>query len=90
VPLRSEEAARLLRDLPAAERVRAAWLVAPDGRRWRGAEAIWHALYLAPWGWLLRPLRLLPGFRRISDFVYDWVARHWGPLGRDPGAPPRS
>lgn len=80
VPLRSEEAARLLPDLSVEERLRRAWLVGPDGRQWGGAEAIWQALYLAPAGWLLRPLRIFPGFGRISDRVYDWVAHRWGPL----------
>ncbi|MBI3910046.1 MAG: DUF393 domain-containing protein [Armatimonadetes bacterium] len=79
VPLRSEVAARLLEDVPAEERLRHAWLLAPDGRRWMGADAIWHTLYLAPGGWLLRPLRRLPGFHWISDRLYDWVAHRWGP-----------
>jgi predicted DCC family thiol-disulfide oxidoreductase YuxK len=82
VPLASEEADAYLGDLDVETRYSQAWLVAPDGRRWAGAEAIWHALYLAPLlGSVLRPLRWLPGFHPISRRVYRWVAaqrRHTG------------
>jgi predicted DCC family thiol-disulfide oxidoreductase YuxK len=74
-PLASEEADAYLGDLDSETRFSQAWLVAPDGRRWSGAEAIWHALYLAPvLGPILRPLRWLPGFHPISRRVYQWVA----------------
>lgn len=82
MPLASREADAYLGDLDAETRSSQAWLVAPDGRRWSGAEAIWHAVYLAPvLGALLRPLRWLPGFHPISQRVYRWVAaqrRHAG------------
>jgi predicted DCC family thiol-disulfide oxidoreductase YuxK len=75
VPFRSDEADTLLSDVDEEERLAQAWLVAPDGRRWGGAEAIWHSLYLSPvLNLLLRPLRLLPGFHPISRRVYRWVA----------------
>ena len=74
-PLRSGEADELLSDIDEEERLAQAWLVAPDGRRWGGAEAIWHSLYLSPvLNLLLRPLRLLPGFHALSRRVYRWVA----------------
>jgi predicted DCC family thiol-disulfide oxidoreductase YuxK len=79
VPLISEEADQCLGDLSREQRLSRAWLIAPDGRRWGGAEAIWHALYLVPLlGLLLRPLRWLPGFHSISEQVYWWVASHRG------------
>jgi predicted DCC family thiol-disulfide oxidoreductase YuxK len=81
-PLLGDEADRLLSDIPLDRRLEQAWLVAPDGRRWAGPEAIWHALYLAPWlGLWLRPLRCLPGFHTVSKRVYYWVASHRRSLG---------
>ena len=81
-PLQSDEADRYLGDLTPEQRLSRAWLLAPDGRRWGGPEAIWHALYLAPvLGLLLRPLRWVPGFRPVSDIVYRWVATHRNQLG---------
>jgi predicted DCC family thiol-disulfide oxidoreductase YuxK len=64
----------------------AAWAVATDGSRHRGAGAIYHALDqllpgpLAPLGRLYR----LPGLRGLSDTAYRWVARN---RGRLPGTP---
>jgi predicted DCC family thiol-disulfide oxidoreductase YuxK len=81
-PLLGDEADRLLSDIPPDRRLEQAWLVAPDGRRWAGPEAIWHALYLAPLlGPSLRPLRWLPGFHPISQRIYGWVATHRRSLG---------
>jgi predicted DCC family thiol-disulfide oxidoreductase YuxK len=81
-PLVSDEADRYLCDLDPEQRLSRAWLVAPDGRRWAGDEAIWHALYLAPLlGVLLLPLRWIPGFHPVSERVYRWVATHRRSLG---------
>lgn len=81
-PLVGEAAGGLLGDIALEERLARAWLVAPDGRRWAGDEAIWRALYLAPvLGPLLRPLRWIPGFHLISQRVYQWVATHRRSLG---------
>jgi predicted DCC family thiol-disulfide oxidoreductase YuxK len=75
VPLTSDEADRYLGDVDWETRLAQAWLSAPGGRRWGGAEAIWHALYRVPvLGPLLRPLRWLPGFHPLSRRVYRWVA----------------
>lgn len=61
---------------------RAAWLVAEDGRRWRGAEATAHTLKLLPgWRWAGR-LLLLPGVRWVARRVYRWVADHRGLMSR--------
>jgi predicted DCC family thiol-disulfide oxidoreductase YuxK len=81
-PLVSEEADRRLGDLSLEDRLARAWLVVPDGNRWGGPEAIWHALYLIPLlGPLLRPLRRLPGFHPVSERVYQWVASRRRNLG---------
>ena len=81
-PLLGDEADRVLGDIPPERRLDQAWLVAPDGRRWGGHEAIWHALYLSPLlGLLLRPLRWVPGFHPISERVYRWIASHRRTLG---------
>lgn len=76
-PLTSPEAERALGDLPPAERFSRAWLVGPGGR-FGGHEAGWHSLYLLPGGWLLRPLRRLPGFQPISRWLYDRLAERRG------------
>jgi len=74
-PLLGAEAERFLGDVSPERRIEQAWLVSPDGRRWGGAEAIWHALYLSPaLNLLLRPLRWIPGFHPIGNRVYRWVA----------------
>lgn len=59
-----------------AEAERAAFLVAPDGRTWRGADAAARTLRLLPrWGGLGRFLEL-PGVRRLSRLAYRWIAEH--------------
>ena len=71
--------------LTVADAEAAAWAIAPDGRRYRGAAAVNAALGTALGTGL--PLRLyaLPGLRRLQDRVYDWVATH---RHRFPGDPP--
>ena len=55
---------------------RAAWLVAPDGRRWRGADAAARALRLLP-GWrLVGRLLGAPPFVWIARAAYRWIADH--------------
>lgn len=72
-PLASEEADGALGDLDAEARFSQAWL-AGRGRRHAGHEAVWHAAYQLPGGWLLRPLRWLPFFHPINRRLYRWVA----------------
>ena len=61
---------------------RAAWLVAPDGRRWEGAAAAGRVLTLLP-GWrAMGRLLLLPGIRWLATAVYRWVAGHRGLVSR--------
>lgn len=55
---------------------RYAWLVGPEGRRWRGARAGAQVLRLLPgWGWAGRLLDL-PGIRWIAARAYRWIADH--------------
>jgi predicted DCC family thiol-disulfide oxidoreductase YuxK len=51
-----------------------AWAIAPDGERYRAAEAV-NALVAAALGTAL-PLYLyyLPGIRQLQDFIYSVVA----------------
>lgn len=60
--------------LTLAECEAAAWAVAPDGRRYRGAAAINAALAWALGRPFLLRLYALPGLRQIQDGVYALVA----------------
>lgn len=80
-PLGGAEADRLLAGIGAAERYRQAW--GSDGTRLYAADrSVWEALYRLPGGWLLRSLRLIPGFDWVSFRVYRWVAEHRSPACR--------
>ena len=61
-----------------------AWAIAPDGSRYRGAEAV-NALVAAALGTAV-PLLVyyLPGIRQLQDFIYSVVAsnRSWFPGDR--------
>lgn len=77
-----------------AERAREAlYLVAPDGRRWSGAEATARLMMLLPGRWLTAVGRLLrlPGLRRLAEAAYRWVARNRARISRATGVhrPPR-
>lgn len=61
----------------------AAWAVAPDGRRYRGAAAVDAAVAVALGTRLPLLLYALPGLRQIQDRVYAWVAAHRGRLPGD-------
>jgi predicted DCC family thiol-disulfide oxidoreductase YuxK len=62
-----------------------AWAVAPDGDRYRGAEAV-NALVAAALGTAI-PLLLyyLPGIRQLQDFIYSLIASN---RSRFPGDQP--
>lgn len=79
--------------IPEERARRAVYLVAPDGRRWSGSEAVARTALLLPGpGWsTLGRLLLLPGVRELADVGYRWVARNRGPLARLTGLhrPPR-
>jgi predicted DCC family thiol-disulfide oxidoreductase YuxK len=60
-----------------------AWAIAPDGGRYRGAEAV-NAVVAAALGTTI-PLLVysLPGIRQLQDFVYYLVASNRGRLPGD-------
>lgn len=70
---------------------RALYLVAPDGRRWRGAEAAARTLELLPLGKPAGRFLRLPGVRAVARAVYRWVADHRSLVSSLPGLsrPPR-
>ncbi len=82
VGLRTELADRLLPDESRAERLRAFHLVGPDGRHWKGPDAIPPLLERVR----LRPaaslLRRSPLAFRTTARAYEWVTRNRGRLGR--------
>jgi predicted DCC family thiol-disulfide oxidoreductase YuxK len=54
--------------------MQAMYLVAPDGRRFRGFEAIVQALATRPLLRMLVSAYYLPGIRQVCDRLYAWVA----------------
>jgi len=60
-----------------------AWAIAPDGDRYRGAEAM-NALVAAAFGTAV-PLLVyyLPGIRQLQDFIYSVVASNRSRLPGD-------
>lgn len=56
----------------------AAWLVLPNGARYRGAGAVWAA-FAAMWpimGDILLAIYHLPGIRALQDAAYRFVANN--------------
>jgi predicted DCC family thiol-disulfide oxidoreductase YuxK len=72
-----QEAAARFPQIPESEFARAVHLIEPDGRRSRGAEAVFRALAHAPRGvaWLWA-YRTIPGFAGLSEGCYRLVAEH--------------
>jgi predicted DCC family thiol-disulfide oxidoreductase YuxK len=60
-----------------------AWAIAPDGDRYRGAEAV-NAVVACALGTAV-PLLLyyLPGIRRLQDFIYSLIASNRSRLPGD-------
>ena len=59
------------------------WAAAPDGRRYRGAEAINVVLAVTLGTRLPLGLYKLPLVRRLQDLTYDWIAANRGKLSGD-------
>lgn len=64
-------------EIPPSSFAEAVYLIEPDGRRSRGAEAVFRALALVPGrnGWLWA-YRNIPGFKPLSEAGYRIVAGH--------------
>ena len=69
--------------LTIAQCAAAAWAVAPNGRRYRGAGAINASLAAALGTRIPLLLYALPGIRRLQNLVYELVARNRGRLPAD-------
>ena len=61
---------------------KAVQVIAPDGRRWSGADAVEQALARTPRGRRLAWLFELPLARPIARIGYRWFARNRSWLGR--------
>jgi len=70
-----------------AAAARAMHLVTPDGRVLVGAAAVAGLLRRSRWAWPLAAAWAVPGFPRLADRAYAWVADHRYLL---PGAPARA
>ena len=66
-----------------AECESAAWAISPDGRRYRGAEAINATLAVILRTRLPVWIYRLPGVRQVQDAVYSWVSRNRSRLPGD-------
>jgi predicted DCC family thiol-disulfide oxidoreductase YuxK len=58
-----------------SDALRSVQLVTPDGRRYRGAEAVFRALEYAPDLRALARVARLPVLRQIAEVVYRQIAR---------------
>ncbi|MBX5457193.1 MAG: DUF393 domain-containing protein [Thermogemmatispora sp.] len=69
------------------------WIILPDGRRYRGAQALAYALDLLIGFPLWQHLYRLPGLGPLAEHLYRWVAAHRQylpgvrPFCQRPGAP---
>lgn len=72
-----QEVAEQFPEIPRAEFEQAVQLLDVDGRRYRGAEAVFRVMALVPgkgkWLWLYDHL---PGFAPVARVVYGWVAKN--------------
>ncbi len=69
--------------LTAEECEASVWVVAPDGRRYRGAEAINVVLAVTLGTRFPHGLYKLPLVKWLQDLIYDWVAANRSKLPGD-------
>ena len=64
-------------EISAEEFKRSVWLIYPDGRRFRAAEAAFELMAHTPgkslWLWMYHHV---PGFRFITELSYRFIAEH--------------
>jgi predicted DCC family thiol-disulfide oxidoreductase YuxK len=71
-----EIAAERFPEIPEAALRKAVHLVEPDGRVFRGAEAVFRMMSVAGWRWPLWLYHQVPGFARLAEWAYGFVAGH--------------
>lgn len=83
-PVSSRECERISRNpgvrIP-ADLDQAMYVIAPDGRAWRGFFGFRRLLFDSPWLWPLLPIFYFPGASWAGPKVYSWVARNRRRLG---------
>lgn len=72
----SQEVASHYPEIPATDFQDSVVLILPDGRIFRGAEAVYRSLALGGRHWPLTIYERVPGFASISEVAYDFTARH--------------
>ncbi len=72
-----QDAAGRFPAIPQEEFRRAAFLIEPNGNVYRGMGAAYRTFtYGRRWGWLFRLYQSWGLFRKTSDRLYRWIARH--------------
>jgi predicted DCC family thiol-disulfide oxidoreductase YuxK len=73
------QACTLQPDLNGLEYLDAFRFIDKDGRSWKGAEAVIHAVKVLPFGKPIAWILSLPGMYRLAETAYTWVAqnRYW-------------
>ncbi|MBI1871358.1 MAG: lipase maturation factor family protein [Chlamydiae bacterium] len=67
----------LFPEIPHESFEKAIQFIMPDGSLYEGAEAIFQALAQAPHKrWMLYFYKNFPGFSKISEWAYQWIAQH--------------
>lgn len=72
----SQDVGKDFPDIPSSEFQKAVQLVEPDGRRSSGAKAIFRSLKYGGSPFWAAAYDKLPGFARVSEFLYGVVAGH--------------
>jgi predicted DCC family thiol-disulfide oxidoreductase YuxK len=73
----SQEVAERFPEISSEEFSKSVWLVLPDGRRFSGAEAVFHLMQYGPaMTWPLALYQHVPGFAFLSETIYRQIARH--------------
>ena len=76
VPFQAEGVGDRFPDIAEAEFREAVQVIAPDGRRWSGADAVEQALARTPKGRPIAWLFKLPFAPPVARRIYRWVARN--------------
>src|SRR5580765_145594 len=73
----SQEVADRFPEISSEDFRKSVWLVFADGRRFRGAEAVFHLMQVGRGiTWPLVLCRHVPGFAFLAESVYRQIAQH--------------